>query len=92
MQVLGQFNLGFIITLLDDDLFIVDQHASDEKFRFEKLNNEIKLKTQKLVVPKNLNLTAVNETIIIEHQEFFDANGFSLAINTEGKCHKSQVR
>ncbi|CAH3187766.1 unnamed protein product [Porites lobata] len=31
MEVLDQFNLGFIIPKLDNDLFIIDQHASDEK-------------------------------------------------------------
>ena len=30
MQVLGQFNLGFIVARLGRDLFIVDQHASGE--------------------------------------------------------------
>lgn len=30
MEVLGQFNLGFIIARLGRDLFIVDQHASGE--------------------------------------------------------------
>ncbi|XP_057329736.1 mismatch repair endonuclease PMS2 [Microplitis mediator] len=80
MEVIGQFNLGFIITKLDGDIFIVDQHASDEKYRFEKLNNETKLKTQKLVIPKPLNLTAVNETILLDHQDFFHANGFTFEI------------
>lgn len=28
MQPLGQFNLGFIIARLQQDLFIVDQHAA----------------------------------------------------------------
>jgi DNA mismatch repair ATPase MutL len=28
--LLGQFNLGFIIARLRQDLFIVDQHAADE--------------------------------------------------------------
>lgn len=28
MEVLGQFNLGFILARLGQDLFIVDQHAS----------------------------------------------------------------
>jgi len=28
MKVIGQFNLGFIVAKLGDDLFIVDQHAS----------------------------------------------------------------
>jgi DNA mismatch repair protein PMS2 len=27
MQILGQFNLGFIIVRLDSDLFVIDQHA-----------------------------------------------------------------
>ena len=37
MQIVGQFNLGFIITRLHDDLFIIDQHASDEKNTYETL-------------------------------------------------------
>jgi DNA mismatch repair ATPase MutL len=32
MQPLGQFNLGFIIARLRQDLFIVDQHAAGELF------------------------------------------------------------
>ena len=36
-----QFNLGFIIAGKDDDLFIIDQHATDEKFNFERLQNAI---------------------------------------------------
>ena len=31
MKIFGQFNRGFIIAALDDDVFIIDQHASDEK-------------------------------------------------------------
>ena len=37
MTILGQFNLGFIVTKLGDDLFIIDQHATDEKYNFETL-------------------------------------------------------
>jgi len=37
MAVHGQFNLGFIVASLGRDLFIIDQHASDEKFNFERL-------------------------------------------------------
>jgi DNA mismatch repair protein PMS2 len=77
MDVLGQFNLGFIITrrrkwrthgdkpeqhdenahdvgtsgrdkLVSDDLFIVDQHAADEKYNFETLQQTTKIQSQKL--------------------------------------------
>ena len=34
MRIIGQFNLGFIIAELRDDLFILDQHACDEKYRY----------------------------------------------------------
>lgn len=84
MEIIGQFNLGFIIARLESDLFIIDQHATDEKFRFEKLSNETKLKTQKLIVPKSLNFSALNETILIEHQQTFEDNGFTFNINEQG--------
>jgi DNA mismatch repair protein PMS2 len=35
LKILGQFNLGFILVSYQGYLFIVDQHASDEKSRYE---------------------------------------------------------
>lgn len=34
MRVIGQFNLGFMIAELHGDLFLLDQHACDEKYRW----------------------------------------------------------
>lgn len=59
MDVIGQFNLGFIIVRRQkaaacddgdqmDDLFIVDQHASDEKYNFETLQQTTRIQSQKL--------------------------------------------
>lgn len=61
MSIIGQFNLGFIIAFRSgclssedqnhgDDLFIIDQHASDEKFNFERLQREVSIAKQPLVV------------------------------------------
>lgn len=50
MKVIGQFNLGFIITKLGEDLFIIDQHATDEIYNFETLQKNTELTSQKLVV------------------------------------------
>jgi len=50
MKIVGQFNHGFIITRLNGDVFIIDQHASDEKFNFEKLCKTTKFKSQRLVL------------------------------------------
>lgn len=90
MAIVGQFNLGFIVARLDGDLFIIDQHATDEKFRFEKLNNETKLKTQKLIVPKSLDLAALNESVLVENRQIFEDNGFTFNFKEEGK--KNEVK
>ncbi|XP_005145373.3 mismatch repair endonuclease PMS2 isoform X1 [Melopsittacus undulatus] len=81
MEIIGQFNLGFIIAKLNSDLFIIDQHASDEKYNFEMLQQQTVLQGQKLIAPQNLNLTAVNENILIENLEIFRKNGFDFIIN-----------
>lgn len=50
MEIIGQFNLGFIITKIKSDLFIIDQHATDEKYNFEMLQQNTVLKGQRLIV------------------------------------------
>ena len=81
LEVLGQFNLGFIIAKLNSDLFIVDQHASDEKFNFETLEKTTKLQTQPLVIPEKLELTAIQEMTLIENLSVFEMNGFKFLID-----------
>lgn len=50
MQVIGQFNHSFIIARLKNDLFILDQHACDEKYNYEMLFKNTKIATQPFVV------------------------------------------
>lgn len=49
MEIIGQFNLGFIIVKLESDIFIIDQHATDEKYNFEMLQQHTVLQGQKLI-------------------------------------------
>lgn len=63
MQVVGQFNHAFIIArrriagagtdqtnlVTHDDLFIVDQHASDEKYNYEDLQRTTVIQSQRLL-------------------------------------------
>jgi len=86
MRVIGQFNLGFIIGALPVDssrggkqqLFIIDQHASDEKFRFEALNRESRIERQPLVSAHPLQLTPAQEQLAEAYLEIFRKNGFDL--------------
>ncbi|GAA6017569.1 hypothetical protein JCM8202_000336 [Rhodotorula sphaerocarpa] len=98
MEVVGQFNLGFIIARrrveigeagsgggrpgeVHDDLFIVDQHASDEKYNFEKLQAETVIQSQRLLAPRILNLPASDEITAMEHTDTLRLNGFEVAID-----------
>jgi MutL C terminal dimerisation domain len=63
MEILGQFNLGFIIARLDRDLFIIDQHASDEKANFERLQAGLKLNCQPMLHPLALDLSPPEELV-----------------------------
>lgn len=98
MQIVGQFNLGFIIAVRpgkgssndgtrsrQDELFIIDQHASDEKYNFEKLQAETIVGNQRLVRPAVLELTAVEEEIVLENQEALEKNGFLVEIDMSGE-------
>lgn len=83
MQIKGQFNKGFILTTRKDDLFIIDQHASDEKYNFETLQQDTVVQNQRLVVPKTLELMAMDEVIVTEHLDVFKKNGFIIEVDPE---------
>ncbi|XP_053638036.2 mismatch repair endonuclease PMS2 [Cherax quadricarinatus] len=83
MKILGQFNLGFIIVCLGSDLFIIDQHATDEKYNFETLQQTCTLQNQRLIIPQTLELTAVNESILLDNIEIFKKNGFEFKVDEE---------
>ncbi len=64
-----------VVLFLVSDLFIIDQHATDEKFNFERLQRETLIRSQRLVIPQRLELTAVNESVLMENMEIFQKNG-----------------
>ncbi|KAI4603172.1 hypothetical protein KJ359_005964 [Pestalotiopsis sp. 9143b] len=99
MKIIGQFNLGFILAIrnaskspddtgdkhaLDDELFIIDQHATDEKYNFERLQETTVVQSQRLVQPKSLELTAIEEEVIKENMEALENNGFQVSIDESG--------
>ena len=94
MHIAGQFNLGFILaTRKSSDLFIIDQHASDEKYNFERLQATTVVQNQRLVHPHPLQLTAIEEEIVLENQDALLNNGFEVDIDSSGdlpvgqRCH-----
>jgi len=95
MHIIGQFNLGFILATRagsklesgssrGDDLFIIDQHASDEIYNFHRLSDTTTLAPQPLVHPHPLELTAVEEETILMHSDTLTKNGFTISFDESG--------
>ena len=80
LNVVGQFNKGFILCTLNQnqDLFILDQHACDEKFNFETFSRTTVLHTQDLINPIRVQLSITDALAVNLHKEVFHFNGFKV--------------
>ena len=86
MSVIGQFNLGFIICLIGSSIFIVDQHAADEKYKYEYYHRMKTIRTQLCAFPVPLTLTSVEqECVEILHTQLHAA-GFVLNKSKDNDC------
>ncbi|ORD96627.1 PMS1 [Hepatospora eriocheir] len=85
MKVIGQFNQGFIICVLEKNertnLVIVDQHAADKIYNFEKLRREFSFQRQMLIVPIEVELTESQSIIIETFKSSIEKNGFNIKGN-----------
>jgi DNA mismatch repair protein PMS2 len=95
MKIDAQFNQGFILATRSadpaseaagDELFIIDQHASDEKYNFERLQASTIVQSQRLVQPKTLDLTALEEEIVMENKSALETNGFIVNVDLSGEA------
>jgi DNA mismatch repair protein PMS2 len=79
MKIIGQFNKGFIITKLDNELFIIDQHAADEKRTYEELYNNIKIEKQPLICPQKVEMLSISEKYnLFENKNLFFKLGYNI--------------
>jgi DNA mismatch repair ATPase MutL len=85
---IGQFNNGFIICLkLSDgysELFAIDQHAADERIRFEEIASYYSISHQKLVQPIKIDLKPDEEEFVQKNIVMISATGFSVRICDDG--------
>ncbi|TGZ63843.1 hypothetical protein CRM22_006689 [Opisthorchis felineus] len=86
LQIVGQFNLGFIVARHAQDLFIIDQHASDEKYRFEQLFENYRFTCQPLVAPQALELSVAQEQLLLNNLDVFAKNGFAFRVDENAPC------
>eukprot|EP01103_Thecamoeba_quadrilineata_P000367 TRINITY_DN1030_c0_g1_i2.p1 TRINITY_DN1030_c0_g1~~TRINITY_DN1030_c0_g1_i2.p1 ORF type:complete len:561 (-),score=102.57 TRINITY_DN1030_c0_g1_i2:101-1783(-) len=91
LEIIGQFNKGFIIAKKGNDLFIIDQHASDEKNTFEHLKSVTEFKSQQLLIPITLDLSLAEEMVVMDNISIFNRNGFQIEFD-ESKPVRQRAR
>ena len=79
MNVIGQFNKGFIITELNKSLFIIDQHAADEKINYETLLKNLTITRQPTICPIKVDMFSIAEkNTIYSQKDLYSQLGFNL--------------
>ncbi|CAD2084615.1 DNA mismatch repair protein PMS1, putative [Plasmodium vinckei lentum] len=82
---------GYIERKNNYALFIIDQHAADEKSNFEKYNKIFTMKSQKLINKIELELSPAQIHIIEKNFVIFLRNGFEIEIAEEPINKKRKI-
>jgi len=92
-SIIGQFNLGFIICKLNSDLWIIDQHAADEKYKYEFYKKTLKssIHSQQCLSLLPLHLTPIQNSIMIQNKHVFDDLGFGLVVENKNNGNDEKV-
>ena len=74
----------FITAEIDNDIYLIDQHAAHERLLYEQIKANYKQtktnNTQMLLIPDIVNLTNKEIQFIKEHIEFFNNTGFDIEL------------
>ena len=81
LRLIGQFNKTYILGEINNELYLIDQHAAHEKILFEKYKREIKnaeVLSQILVTPIVIELNQEDYAYYIENEKVFESTGFDI--------------
>ena len=81
MKIIGQVFDTYWIVQLENEMYIIDQHAAHEKVMYERLLKEskaIKLSSQMINPPIIVTLTDLEQNVLKEHMDEFRGIGFDI--------------
>lgn len=81
LRLIGQFNKTYILGEINNELYLIDQHAAHEKILFEKYKKEIinaQVLSQILVTPVVIELFQDDYAYYIENEAVFKKVGFEI--------------
>ncbi|OTF81938.1 mismatch repair endonuclease PMS2-like protein [Euroglyphus maynei] len=91
-RIIGQYNLGFIVVHHDDNLFVLDQHALDERYNYEQLLANPPISRQRMVIAKRLKLSTTSEMLLLDNIDTFRQFGFDFNVDYDGPIgHRIQM-
>jgi DNA mismatch repair protein MutL len=79
LHPLGQIRNSFILAVNEDGLWIIDQHVAHERVLFERVlkqRAELKVESQRLLMPLLLELTPAQQAVFSEISDELRHNGF----------------
>ena len=78
-RIIGQLFSTYILVELDSDFILIDQHAANERIKYEELKARVgKGESQLLLMPISVNLTPPEKALAIKNEEFLHDMGFEL--------------
>lgn len=83
MQVIGQFHNCYIIAQGEEGLYIIDQHAAQERYHYEVIKHKIELgqnETQPLLVPLQIESTIGAVSMVSSLNEALACLGITLEV------------
>lgn len=87
-RIIGQFNHGFILASQwkgdQEHIYIIDQHAADERLQLETLWKDLRVTTQRLLRPKRVRVPIDDYLCIQEHIDEFIEIGFGINDTGDG--------
>ncbi|CAD5207435.1 unnamed protein product [Bursaphelenchus okinawaensis] len=83
MSVIGQYNNAFILARHGHEMFMIDQHAADEKYNFEWLQKNAKVRSQGVYEQSQMAFGPVDEAILMSNLEILSASGFEFEVDPE---------
>ncbi len=72
LRVLGQATRTYLVCEAQDGLYVIDQHAADERVRFDRLRAQYTSRTlamQRLLIPERVEVNASEATLVEERTE-----------------------
>lgn len=92
LKLIGQLNKSLILTNYTKEkktfLFAIDQHAIDEKYKFETFFLNLDFKSQPLIRAAEVSLTGSQVLILSSHEEYIKSLGFLWATSGENNVIK----